>query len=248
MRVSQAYISSSVLSFKEQLFDKYHLTEYTDRSKPVVIFGMYTAQDLQTYLFHQGRVIVVWCGSDGMKLSHGNAELIKSRKAVHYTMGQFVGDDLKRFGIKHTVSAITPTRVNLSPVPRGNKIYAYGMDEPEFYNIELVKRIGQRLHLEVVLTGHNTYSFDQLVRVYAECFIGLRLTPHDGLACSVLELGLMGRRSVFNGGAPYSIPWTNEEDVYHAVLKEYRDRKKDNRYISRAFKKYINDDDLWLHV
>lgn len=248
MRIQQGYISESVKSFKNNLFTKYGLSDYCDTSAPLVMFGMYRPNDFTTYLKHEGKIIVVWCGSDGMYLKNNTADIIKSRNAIHYTMGGFISEDLKKFDIPHEIKTITPTKVNITTRPRGNKIYSYGTNEPQFYNLDIAKKIADQLKLEFVFTKITDYKFEDLVKIYEQCFINLRLTKHDGLACSVLEMGLMGRVSVFNGGAPHAIPWDSEEGILESVLNEYNNRHKDNRHITKAFENYINNDDKWLYL
>ena len=60
----------------------------------------------------------------------------------------------------------------------------------------------------------------QLVDVYKKCFIGLRLTKHDGLSNTVVELGLSGRRCVWNGGSPNAVRWSTVDSVVEAIKAE----------------------------
>lgn len=59
-------------------------------------------------------------------------------------------------------------------------------------------------------------------KVFPNCFLGIRLTHHDGLAGGVQELGLMGIKSVWNGGTPSAIGWKNLQDIVKAVREEQK--------------------------
>jgi hypothetical protein len=249
VRITQAHISSSVASFSEQFYSKYSLMPYHAANQPTVIFGMYNAEDCQIYQNHKTPLVVVWCGTDGLRLNKNMAAiLLKRTDTIHYAMGKFLSDDLKKFGIPHTIKPINPTHINLNATPRGHKVYSYGVKDWGFYNLYSVQRVSDNLHLEYTLASFETFSREQLLKVYADSFIGLRLTKHDGLPNTVIELGLMGRMCIYNGSLPNCIPWKNDYDIRENVLREYRNRHKPNDEISKAMKRYLNITDSWLEI
>ena len=83
---------------------------------------------------------------------------------------------------------------------------------------------------------------------YKSCFIGLRLTTHDGLPNTICELGLMGRRCIYNGQLPHSIPYSNADDIVESIEREFKSRNEDNTLIANDMYDYLNIGDDWLYV
>ena len=81
--------------------------------------------------------------------------------------------------------------------------------------------------------------------MYRRCFIGMRLTEHDGLAHTVTELGLMGRRCVWNGGSPNAIPYKNVDDVVVAIEAE-RECLPDPEMVAEEMRAYLDIGTDWL--
>ena len=54
--------------------------------------------------------------------------------------------------------------------------------------------------------------------------MGLRPIEHDGLSNTVSELGLMGRRVIWNGDTPNAINYTSKEEIVELVKQEYENR------------------------
>lgn len=163
-------------------------------------------------------------------------------------MSSYIGDDLKAHDISHTILPITPSTINIDPQPRGEAIYCYGLRTPAFYNIELAKEVSRITGHQLILAQHDTFSQSELIQAYKDSFIGLRLTPHDGLPNTVLELGMMGRRSIYNGNIPHSIKWKGLNDICESVEKEYQNREQPNAHISKDIKKYLDISEDWLNI
>jgi hypothetical protein len=94
---------------------------------------------------------------------------------------------------------------------------------------------------------NETLPHEEMPSIYSQCFLGLRLTMHDGLPNSVLEMGLMGRRSVYNGDIPGAIPYTSFNGIVDAIQKE---RKKvgnsGNQEISNEIRGMLDISNDWL--
>ena len=62
-------------------------------------------------------------------------------------------------------------------------------------------------------------------------------------------MGMLGRRSIFNGDSPSSIPFKNIDDIVENVKKEYANRHVDDiKEVSDSVKDYLNIGDQWLNV
>jgi hypothetical protein len=249
MRIRQAIVSSEINSFKSALLSKYKLVGYDNVRLPLIMFGLYNDKDYKIFTTHRSKIVVVWRGSDSLRIDKKRLRILKSKpQTTHYAISSFISDDLKKLGIKHTILPITPSSVETGAYPRGEHIYCYGLGNPVFYNIELAKEVSKRTGYSIILTKHNTLSRSELMQAYKKSFVGLRLTPHDGLPNTVLELGMMGRRSVYNGSIPHSIKWKGVDDICENVTREYENRHQNNHHISIDIRNFLSISDSWLTV
>lgn len=226
---------------------RYDLKPITSKEEPVVFFGMYDKKDLNVFESVKAKKIIVWCGSDAMKLKATAAAIVDRADTKHIAMSRYVSDDLTKYDILHITLPVTPQDKRLDCVPRGNHIYHYG-DTSDFYRTSWVPIIEQRTGIRVISTNASMYTWHELKQVYAQCFVALRLTDHDGCPNTVVEMGLMGRRSIYNGGLPNCIPWVSVGDVCDAVTIEYHKRHEPNRRIAEDMANYINIGNDWLKV
>jgi hypothetical protein len=92
----------------------------------------------------------------------------------------------------------------------------------------------------------NRCDLSEMPEIYKQCFMGLRLNAHDGLSNTVMELGLMGRMCVWNGGSPNAIPWNTINDVVAAIYKEQQYIGTTNYMVAEVTKKYLDIGTAWL--
>jgi hypothetical protein len=220
------------------------MTGYVDSSKPLVIFGMYRPEDYKIFRDHPSEVIIVWQGMDARNLLSSSVEVIKSRPAKHYAISHWIKQSLDNYGIESELFPIHATIDNLECCPRGDSIYFYSSDNLEsslyYYGEMYICEIAHITGLNVIRATASTYTRDELIEVYKKCFINLRLTTYDGCPNTNLEMGLMGRRSVFNGDLPHSIKWDNLYRMCDDITREYETRQNDNSEISADFKEFVN--------
>lgn len=246
-RFIQARISKSVKKFQNQLMEKYNLKPYVDNESPTVFFGLYRKEDYEDFNSHKGKSIIVWCGSDSLKIDKFIDFVPKIRTVKNIAKSSFISQDLNVFNIENEILPITPTLNIKNQKPRGKCVYFYGSLENNFYGIDILNRIKNKLPYKIYITQKDTYNKEELEKIYESCFIGLRLTSHDGLPNTVCELGLMGRKCVYNGNLPNAIPFSSDEDIINIIKKEYRNRKKDNTQIVNDVYNYLNINDDWLY-
>ncbi len=154
-----------------------------------------------------------------------------------------VYDTLQSYGIDSVIkrySATIATQWKNSPM--GDSIYwYYGIGAESFYGSELIEQIEQQIDIPIIKAHLGSFSKKQLHDIYSQCFINLRLTPHDGCPNSNLQMGLMGRKSVYNGDLPYSLKWDSVEDIIAHIKREYRNRNKPNHHISSEFFTFVKN-------
>lgn len=254
--IKQAYISEGIRFFRDKFAKKFNLNlidaNDTKNIEPLAIFSPCTEEDYNLYRNYKGDVTVVWCGSDAMKIDKQREGILKSRKARHIAISSFIAKDLDKLSVPYERIPISPTNIDLKPFDRGDNIYFYGAADKkksEFYGEHYLKEIEERTGLKIIKANKNTYSYNELIEVYKTCFIGLRLTIHDGLPNTAIELGLMGRRCVHNGETPHSYSYKNVGDICDAVMKEYENRHiDDTKQVSKDWRDYVDVGNEWLYI
>ena len=247
-RIKQIRVSSGVKFFAEKLKKKYNLQDYTNINEPVIFNGMYSERDYIDAVNHKGHLTIVWCGSDALNLKKYQKYLPQLLKARHIAKSEFISEDLKKLNIPHIILPITPTEIIKNIQPRGDKIYIYSTTSKNNYGYNMLGEIKEKTGLEIIETTYNKYTPEELKEVYKQCFIGLRLTKHDGLPNTVVELGLMGRRSIYNGKLPSAIPYKDVDDIVRIIKNEYKNRHINNSLIVEEMYNYLNIDESWLII
>lgn len=248
--ITQAYISKSLTGLK---FRKvYNLTKYNDSTKPLVIFGMYREQDYDTFMNHNSDVVLVWQGMDAKQIPENWIENLKTKPCKHYAISHWISRSLKKHDIRHTLLPVSATRPKLNIKPCGDAIYIYSSDlskaSAKYHGEHLIEQIRQKTKLEVIRATLKTYDKKELTKIYEKCFINLRLTKYDGCPNTNLEMGLMGRPSIFNGKIPHSIKWKGIDDICESIMNQFKKRHEDNSQIAKDIYKYMNISKSFLNL
>jgi len=252
IKIEHGHVSDSVRHFKTAFFEKFELQEHGRSAHPCVMFGMYNVFDWHFFQMHRYPMIVVWCGNDSKKITPLRQRMLLAKRRVkHIATSKIISLDLEAMSIPHEVVPVSPAVIDIEPCERGESIYCYyGMEtKKKFYGVPLAEQVEKRTGMKVIYAAHDTYTRAQLMDVYKECFIGLRLTPRDGVSVTAVELGMMGRRVIFNGDTPSAIPWKGIDDICQSVQKEYDKRHKDDtKEVSRQVKNYLDIGTEWLKI
>jgi hypothetical protein len=230
----QAHISQSLEGLEQGLIEKYKLEPIEDFSKDIVFMGMYRDADFYTLCREIKKCWIVWFGSDAKDLLLDYVPYTK--KATNIAVSKQVQETLKAKGIEsiyYPINAVIPS--HYTNVPNGDSLFWYYGNAPEFYGLDLIDEIEQRLSIPIVRVGYNELNKTELINLYKKCFLNLRLTPHDGCPNTNIEMGLMGRKSIYNGELPCSIKWDSIDSICNTIETEYQNRKNDNTIISQEF-------------
>jgi hypothetical protein len=222
--IKQCCISQSLEGLEDDIMRKYNLTERNNVNNPCVFFGMYREEDIQALIGHKGICFVVWMGSDAKDLPEEWIEELS--KHINISISIHVQNSLENKSIKSFYLPLNATIAEDWPLaPKGDSIYwYYNEDCKEFYGSELIDQIEQRINIPIIKADYKTFTREELYDVYSQCFINLRLTPHDGCPNTNLQMGLMGRKSIYNGDLAHSIKWENVDDICESIMNEYNNR------------------------
>lgn len=245
--INQMCVSPNVIFFKDKLLKKYGLKDYSDVNSPCVFNGLYTPNDYMKLINHKSDKTIVWCGTDATLL---NKNLLKKAGEVrHIAKSKFISETLTKNNIPHILLPITPTTpVKNYKGKKGENIYFYKGNDRDRYGGRLVDEIKKHTKYNIIEANHKTYNPNDLEKIYESCFIGLRLTKHDGLPNTVLEMGLMGRNCVHNGNTPNSLNYSGVDDIIKHINNEYAKRDENSEKVVDGVYDFLNIDNEWLKI
>jgi len=248
IRIEQIRTSKAVSFFEPKMIDKYGLKQYTDKSKPAVFFGMYRAEDYEAAIAHKGNIVYLWAGTDATYLQRCYFKYIPQLKGRHIAFSVDVQKRLATAGLEAEFIPITPTKIIKDVQPKGDCVYFYGKGNN--YGEQYLEQIRSRIPYKIIHATSNTFTAKELKEVYKKCFIGLRLTPSDGMPNTVIELGLMGRRCIYNSNPlPNAIKYTDIDSIVSIINNEKEEGNKNNEAIAENIEKYFSTyDDFWLYT
>lgn len=259
MRITQLYTSLDVECFGAMLAKTQRLHAYHDRYRPAVFFGCYRREDLAALAEHQSVAVLLWGGSDAMlpDTIERVAALPRTRlnPIYHVAQSSFIAEDLREAGVPFMRSNVVASDTKIfQPAPLGRKVYFYySAPNPkrfQYYGGDHLPLLQEQLPgVEFVIANSlpATYEHARMPEVYRECAVGIRLVPHDGASCTVVEMALMGRKCIWNGEFPSAIPYRSLGDVVAAVKHELaRSGEIDHDLAAKA--RAALGDDAWLYV
>ncbi len=253
MRIKQCEYAEARISKFKHFLKKYELEEYHSPNEPAIFFGMYSRLTLNTLANHKSLAILIWRGSDiiSKKQRLKSVLALKNPNIKHVAISDFIVKDLKRVGVKPCFLPLCATKIeDLGTCKLGHEIYAYvSKKRYNFYGGPIIDKLDKKCGYKInrALSTH-TFTRKQLIRIYRKCFLGLRLTEHDGIANQVIEMGIMGRRCVHNGQQPNCLRWNNVDDVLESIDRESKRIGKVNRRVAQRTKNYIEVGEDWLNT
>jgi len=253
MRIKQAFTSSIVGSFRNRINNKYGFSNYSSKDEPAVFFGCYQ-KDTNLILAHNSLAVVVWRGGDGRHLNRRQEvydRIFRKKNIKHIAISSFIAKDLNKCNVPYIFLPICHVPSNqFQPVELGNKIYIYNyMRRRSLYGQEIIDEVLSRLSdIEIFPTKWGKFPLENMQGVYSQCFIGLRPIKHDGLSNTVIELGLTGRRCIYNGDLPNAIHWETVDDIVSSIREEYKKVGTKNEIVAKEVLDYITISDDWLYT
>ena len=178
---------------------------------------------------------------------------------------EFMINDMKLLNYKYTYYPFYGDAYSTYDIkPKGNKIYFYTYPDYQkyLYGHTVVEEIKKRKpeYEFIQLTHNKAYlqnkefcdannistceSNDELIEKYQQSFIALRLTNHDGIANSVLELGSLGIKTIYNDiKCPASLTYNSIDDVINHIENERKTIGTIDDKLIENVKKFITPDE-----
>jgi len=250
-RIEQMAISCTLLGFEKRMQDKFKLSKYEDETKATLFFGLYRKEDYERVKEHKGKGVILFAGTDvdyfGNCYKNYINDLLRFRIIA---ISQNVKDRLFAYGLDSEFIPICPAPIIKNVLPKKNAKCVYFYGKGVKYGEELIPEIQKQIPFKIIKTTNGQFSAKEINNIYKKCFIGLRLTPKDGLSNTVIEMGLAGRRVVYNSNPlPNAIRYENVNNIVNAINNEYKRREEDCNPIADEMFNYMNKfNDFWLYV
>ena len=243
-------VSSSVIPFREKAEKVWGLERYKsgDYNCDLFYMGMYHIGDYQSFLFHRGKIAILWCGSDILQLGWWKY-LIRLKKADHYCENEVEQEELKKMGIKAEVKPSFLEDVNDFPVSFKSPIWnekprvflSTNAGRENEYGFGLVKKLAERLpDIDFHLFGSNKWETDlqniichgivppdQFNREIKNYHCGLRTNKFDGFSEIIAKSALLGQYPISRIKYPMIDNYETEEELVR-LLKGLKDKKEPN--------------------
>ena len=276
--VTQGRVSSYISYFEPFFLKTFGLKKYENRFQPCVFFGCYNDKDLDAIINNKNIKIIVWAGNDSnfKERSFPRKALLMTRRlknVFHISISKYIYDDLKYFRIRSKQIPFCISNINyFQPIKKGKCIYYYtNIVDPDTYGAKTFLHIYTKLKhkYEFVITvckqqmkfkkGHYARRYPFLTKAtyysnvyeaYKKCFIGLRLTSHDGNANTVQELGMCGVKCFYNGDTSLksTLPWKNATEIVNIINKESKTIGTSDVILSNNVKEYLKPNNNWLNI
>lgn len=229
MQIYQIKISRSLLHF-DRIKIIYNLENYYDMTKPCLFFGIYDNFDLITLQNHTGKKYLMWGGTDCNSNIAEHNQIIKKIKEYNDILHISISDDIKKSLEKYNIDS---TLISFSlldksifkPIDKkGNKIFIYNgytKGHEYIYGKNVYEKVINTLpEFEYVYSNTLNVPYQKMPNEYSNCFIGLRLTSHDGNANMVQELNQMNIPVIHNGSGN-NIKWKSWKDVVINIINQH---------------------------
>jgi hypothetical protein len=255
MRINQIY-SAFGWHLLPQLMEKYELVRAVNRSLPCLFFGCYgDSQILKALQWAEtAHVRIWWSGSDVLHFLKNKdfVEAVKNNPNIsHIATVNFIANDLDSVGIPYAKVPLFSLKTSLfEPHPLGDSIYVYKPGSAVYCPMPLYARIRNEFKSTHFIEADNHHAFTQkeMKGVYKKSFLGLRFTRHDGLAHTAAEIGLVGRKILWNGDTPNAINYTSEDDILIQIEKVIKEKYCPFE-VARKVKEYMDEpSDKWLYL
>lgn len=235
---------------KPNLMKKYNLRNARDRNRPVLFFGCYGSQIVDAIAWaEKTKVLIWWSGSDITYCFLGREHLVdvvrNHPNISHIATVNFIERALQKLGFAYKkVPLMSQLIDDFTPCTLGDSVYVY---KARLYCKGLnIDRL-QNAHPVINTGSFRELTQAQLKEAYMKSYIGVRLLKHDGLSHTVCEMGLMGRKIVWNGDTPNAVSFTDVNDALDKINQISKEGYDPFR-IAKEMYDYLNVGDNWLWI
>jgi hypothetical protein len=219
------YVSDGLKHFKKR-FQKFYLKNGYHDSDICIFFGMYSWKDIQILRKHRGYKFLIWGGTDcnwNYKERVRNFEIINRIPDLYHIA---ISKDIQvRLRLKNIETIffdldLVDKKLFRPVLKRGESIFIYNgftKGKEYIYREKTYKEVVKRLPMfKFIYSNELNLPHEEMPKIYEKCFIGLRLTEHDGNANMVQEMKAMNIPVVHNQ-SDYGLKWGNIDDIIRYI-------------------------------
>ena len=236
MGIYKIAISKSLKHLKRirDIYNLYKLSKNSD-NEPCLFFGVYSERDLFRIKSYVGLKYVMFGGSDiddSLSLNYVSnilREISLLDKTHILSISKDITARLAKFNIKSRYieldlvdrSIFKPSNVQ-NTAKKSIYIYNGFKKDSHSYKVyggEIYEEVMRRLpQYKWILSSNLKANYSDMVDIYKQCFIALRLTKHDGNANTVQELKALGIPIIHNQ-SEYGIKWSSVDNIVETIKK-----------------------------
>ncbi len=232
-------ISKSMQKFN-RILSIYNLIEFSNNvnnnMNNFIVFGIYNKNDLDfvlNFTFNNNQIMYILLGgSDFFYITRYINKIHLNNNIKFLSISNDMHNRLHHYNIPSTLINFNLVDKNIfKPMPhiKQTKIYLYNGDgcNRKTYNIDILDQIQKILSNFEYIKTSDYWKNDILIPnsdmaiIYAECFIGLRLTEHDGNANTVQEFEAM-KIPIIHNQSEYGLKWKNINDIINHINTIYK--------------------------
>lgn len=275
IRIDQIYVSSVLQqAFLYDLKCTLDLTNYYDDYRPAIFYGIMDDTDFKKLNNNKSLKIIIWVGGDINRNNRMNLERINQirnmKRVIHIAISSFICNDMIELKLPYKNLPIMGVNFDLyKPIIKGPAIYLYTdlRSENTYGKNIYVKLMEKYKNTKFIVTcckvtydrcilnktplkyGISCHDKQELIsKIYPQCFIGLRLTTHDGLAGTVQELGLLGIKCIHNGSSPSSLNYKNFDDICNHIDNEMKTINTKDEKMAEHVRQYLTIDQSFMYI
>jgi hypothetical protein len=220
------YVSEALLHFSKRLKKKYCKKKYDDGI--CLFFGMYSLNDIYKLKIHNGYKFLLWGGTDcnwNYKDRVRNFDYInKIPDLYHIAISKDIQERLRLKNIESVFfdMNLVDKKIFKPILIKGESIFIYNgytKGNEYIYGEKIYKEVVKKLpEFNFIYSNVLNLPYEKMPEIYAKCFIGLRLTDHDGNANMVQEMMAMNIPVVHNL-SDYGLKWKNLDNIIEYINK-----------------------------
>ena len=220
------YVSEALNHFKKR-FKLFYCKKDYHNSDICVFFGMYSGKDIEILRRHRGYKFLIWGGTDcnwNYTDRVNNLEIIKNIPNLYHIA---ISKDIQeRLHLKNIESIflemdLVDKKIFKPVLIKGDSIFIYNgftKGNESIYGEKIYKEVVKRLpKFKFIYSNQLNLPHEEMPKIYGKCFIGLRLTEHDGNANMVQEMKAMDIPVVHNQ-SDYGLKWDNVDDIVEYIM------------------------------
>jgi hypothetical protein len=227
-------VSKALKHFESRICEKFNLRKYNklcDKFEKVVFFGLYDNEDYEKITNHIGIKYLMWGGTDS-NIQYDFRKVWVEKISNYLDISNLaISDDIYKSlndcGIEAQRIYLNMVDTNIfKPVENlGSSIYIYNgftKGNEEIYGKSVYEEVIKKLpEYKYIFSNELGLEYSTMPEVYSQCFIGLRLTSHDGNANTIQEFNAMNIPIIFNGDG--GIDWTDSDDIVKKIIIVYKE-------------------------